>query len=68
MIEMPALWKQTANYFRRKDVSHKYQWDSLCQTQNLQEIRGSRHDREDKTGKFRGTKIKCKLTYVTFLN
>jgi hypothetical protein len=24
VFEMPALWKQTANYFRRKVVSHKY--------------------------------------------
>jgi hypothetical protein len=59
---MPALWMQTANYLRRKVVSHKYWCESLCQTQNFQKIRG-RHDTEDKTGKFIGSQNQM-LNYI----
>ena len=65
VFEMPALWKQTANYFRRKVVSHKYWCQSLCQTQNFWR---STADMTEKTKlvSLLAAKIKCKITYAFF--
>jgi hypothetical protein len=64
VFEIPVLWKQTANYCKRKGLSYKYLWDSHCR---IQIVWSSMADMAASTQVVSSYAEKIKWIYIFFL-